>query len=183
MRNLFVCLTLLILAGCSAAASMVGLGEKKGPQYSCPATAIVPSADIIPIFAPGSPAQPQPANLASTGLWGRYEGGCSYKDKADEVVFNLILNFSAEKGPMGQKLKKQNLPYFVAVLSPEQKILQREEFSTTVDFDNSAAGTSTEKHSIRIPVPGKTEAGKYQLVFGFILTPRQLNYNKEKHGS
>ncbi len=183
MRNLLICLTVLLLAGCTAAANMVGLGEKKAPEYSCPGTAVVFGADIIPVFAPGSPAKPEPANLASTGVWGRYQGDCSYHDKANEVAFNLNLNFQAQKGPMGQKLKKQNLPYFVAVLSPEDKILQRTEFSTTVDFDNSPAGTSTEQHSIRIPVSGKATAGKYKLVFGFILTPRQLNYNREKHGS
>ncbi|MEZ0259880.1 MAG: hypothetical protein ACAH80_02660 [Alphaproteobacteria bacterium] len=183
MRNLLICLTVVLLAGCSSAASMVGLGKKEeGPAYSCPAAGVVYGADIIPIFAPGSPPKPEPANLAATGLWGRYEGGCAYNNKTNEVAFTLNISFTAQKGPMGQKLEKQNLPYFVAVLSPEEKMLQREEFSTTVDFDNASAGTSTEKHTIRIPVRSKADAGKYKLAFGFILTNRQLNYNKVKNG-
>jgi hypothetical protein len=58
--------------------------------------------------------------------------------------------------------------------------LQRQAFSTKVDFDNNADGVSKEEHTIRIPVPSPDAAHGYKIVIGFSLTPEQAAYNKQQ---
>jgi hypothetical protein len=71
------------------------------------------------------------------------------------------------------------LPYFVALLSPEENILQRQAFTVAVEFEDNGIGAVTEEHTIKIPLAtGEDGAYKYKVVAGFIMSPEQLAYNK-----
>ncbi len=157
-------LAVILLSGCS----VFSRGEA---EFSCPKTGFVENAATVAFLTPGG------ENIAAADLQG-LSGECNFKNK-DAVEVTVTLNFAARRGAADVSLKGKELPYFVAVLSPEEEILQRQAFVTNIDFDNAGVGSSTEEHTVRISATKPEEAYKYKVVIGFALTPDQLRYNKE----
>ena len=83
--------------------------------------------------------------------------------------------FAAKKGITETSLKEKELPYFIAVLSPEEDILQRKTFFTKITFDKDGNGVSTEEHTLKIPITNPSEAYKYKIAIGFA----QISPDKE----
>lgn len=168
---------LLALSTCDVSSrmskSLFGSEADKPQQPPCPEAGIMPEANTIPLLQDGE----TPDDVAATGFLGRLTGACNF-DKAGEAALEIKIGFAAQKGPKGAKLKKAALPYFIAVLGPDESVLQRAAFSTKVDFDNEATGVTFEEHDLRVPVPTKEQAGAYKVVVGFELTPAQLAFNK-----
>lgn len=148
-----------------------------GPVISCPETGMMMDATEMPIFVDGQ-GKPQAADIAAIAYTGNIRGGCNF-DTPGQAEMELKLTFSVRKGPRGQGLEKMHLPYFIAILSPDESVLQRKAFSTKVDFDNEETASTTEEHDLRVPVPSREEAGKYKVVAGFQLTPEQLAFVRE----
>ena len=142
-------------------------------EFSCPKTGFVEPASTVTFLAPDG------KNIVMKAALQGFNSDCSFKNK-DTAEVALTLPFAARRGVAGMTLQNKELPYFVAVLSPEEKILQRQAFATTIDFDNTGNGSSTEEHVIKIPLTAPEDAYKYKVVIGFALTPDQLQYNKEK---
>jgi len=169
-----VWLGLLALPGCSWFRS----GDESAEPPACSDTSLIAEAGEIPLY-PAGIAKPQPSDIVATGFIGVYRGACNFKTAGQEE-FDLEIDFISKKGPtglaMGKKLQKIELPYFLAVLSKDDEILQRQQFSTTVDFDNKDEAASKEEHLIHIPLPSKEAAAGYKIVLGFRLTPEQLQY-------
>jgi hypothetical protein len=158
MRYIAV-LAIVLLSACS-------LFSRNTDDFFCPKIGFIADADMISL--PNGEA-----------LIDGFKGSCSFSKDPNEVQLELTLPFKARMtAPAAAKRLK--LPYFIAVLSPEEAILQRQALSTKVDFDNTGAGSSTEEHRIKIPLPSLAEAYKYKVVIGFVLTPAQLKQNKEK---
>lgn len=139
------CCTLLALAGCSM------LGHKAEVVPDCPMTGVLRGASFYPVIASDAPHLAAADLAASATMGGAVEDTCKYT-RDGEVSVRLSLVFSGRRGAKGEKLKEYKFPYFIAVLSPDDQILQRQEFSTTVDFDNAGAGASEEEHKVRIPL-------------------------------
>ncbi len=162
----------LLLSGCAHAPPPTGI---------CPATGFIDNTDTVTYLSgnpvPGAGEQ----NVAVRGSINGYRGSCSFDKKKNAVVVDLKVPFVAQKGPAGAKLKKKIFPYFVAVLSPANEILQRQAFTVTVDFDKSETGEYTEDHAIKIPLPhGSHGAADYKVIVGFALTHAQYAYNRER---
>ena len=182
---------LLLLTGCDATRKAYNatfhsndddyVAPKAGP--SCPTVGVVPEANTYPAFQAGM-SQKDPKNLVAAGYIGVFRGDCTFKD-GKEAVFDLEINFGGTKGPKGRENSAKEIgsavfPYFIAVLSPDETILQRQAFSTKVDFDNKTDGVSKEEHTIRIPVTSPEAAHGYRIVIGFSLTPEQVAFNKQQ---
>lgn len=168
MRILFPVLVLAaLLSGCSSKILLDPI---------CPQTGFIDKANTITYLAPGT------TDIVVKGSIKSYSGECKFKDKKTNTVdVSLTLPFIAQRGKAGATLKDYELPYFIAVLSPDEQILQRSAFTTKISFNNDGVGSSTEDHVIEIPLPSRTEAGKYKVVIGFALTPEQYKYNGESH--
>jgi hypothetical protein len=177
MKILALCICLLALAGCS----MFHKQDPKVAALTCPATGLVPGSSSFPVIE-GNKAHSGPADVAALGHTQSITGDCKFKK--GEVEVNLTLNFTGQKGAKGAKLTEQVFPYFVAVVSPNDEILQRQVFSTTVDFDNATgAGTSSEDHRIHVPMKDFSASGSYRIAAGFTLTPQQATYNKDNNAN
>jgi hypothetical protein len=159
-----VLLAVMILSGCS-------LFGKGATDFSCPKTGLIADAATLTLSAPGGKEKGVEAVLQG------FSGDCT--KTADGIEMTLALPFAAKRNPAAAALQEQQLPYFIAVLSPNEDILQRQAFSTTISFDNTNTGTSTEEHTISIPLPAGAQAYGYKVIAGFALTPDQLRYNKE----
>jgi len=171
----------LMLSSCETYHRMFPTDEdiaKAEAAPACPDVGLLPEATAIPLY-PAEKTKPVAADLVATGLIGNYRGDCDFKTPG-QVSFDIEVDFVGKIGPagtaMGKKLTTVNFPYFIAVLSKDDQILQRQAFSTTVDFDNPAKALSKEEHTIRIPVPSKEAAAGYKIVIGFRLTPDQLQF-------
>lgn len=172
------------LASCSATkAATTKVGNFFSPpkeevaavQISCPETGLMQDAQELPVFYGDSG---RAEDLAVTGILGGIRGGCNF-DTPGQAEMELQIHFGARKGPKGVALRKQVLPYFIAILGPDETILQRAAFSTKVDFDNKETVTTVEEHDLKVPVPSREAAGSYKVVVGFQLTPEQLAYIRE----
>lgn len=178
----------MLLAGCA--------GQSKDPGVSCPETGILQDANDITVFN-DEKAQGIENVIASARL-ANYGGGCVWRD--GQVDFALMIDFQAVQGAEGKALKRFDFPYFIAILSPDEQVLQRQSFSTTVPFDNKrqaaaavdasrtqavylgGAGTMREEHRLRLPVQDRASASQYKVVIGFELSPEQLAFNRDKGG-
>jgi len=175
----------LLVAGCA--------GNPKDAGVACPNTGILQDADGITVFKDGEAQGIE--NVVTSARVVNYGGGCAWRD--GQVDFALMIDFQAVQGAEGKKLKRFNFPYFVAVLGPDEQVLQRQSFSTTVPFDNKRqgaaavdasrthavylgkAGQMREEHRLRLPVQDRESAPQYKVVIGFELTPEQLAFNRD----
>lgn len=165
MRRYLVLLAVMLLAGCSAF-------KKDKVEFSCPTTGYVEhDASIAVLDAKGA--------IVTEGSFQGFSGTCSIDKEAHAVVLDLTTPFAARRSPAGADRKNVVLPYFIAVLSPDEQILQRQSFSTAIDFDNTGNGKSSEEHIVKIPLTSPAEAYKYKVLMGFALSPAQLAYNKD----
>jgi len=152
----------------------------------CPQTGLIGGSDDFPADKNGAAAtRLTPDSIVAYGHINNFSGGCAYDDKTGQMNFSLQIDFSAKKGPAaanGTKngINKVEFPYFIAVLGPDEAILQRQQFSTTVDFDNKDTALAKEEHEIHIPVADKTKTGSYKIVLGYRLTPAQAAFTKQQ---
>lgn len=164
-KALFLFVIVAGLAGCTSA------GDQE--TASCPRMGLLRDADKILYFKDDT-AQ---AVVATGGLV-NFSGGCTVT-KNGKIVYTLNLDFAAERA-VGETGKKLELPYFIAVLSPDEAVLQRQRFSTTISFDENGHGLSTEEHELKIPGSDLSAASRYEITAGFELTPAQLEANRSK---
>ncbi len=151
--RIVVFLAVLFLSGCS-------LFSQSKKDFSCPETGFVSNAAIMTLH--GTKARIKD-----------FSGECKFEK--DIVKIDLTLSFSAQQRTAKAALKEKELPYFIAVLSPEETILQRKAFSTKIAFDKNGNGISTEEHVLKIPMTNPSEAYKYKVAVGFART----NHEKE----
>jgi hypothetical protein len=183
-----------IFASLAAAVLLTGcMGKPKDNSVPCPQTGILQDAGEITVFKPETDGEAIENVVASARL-ANYSGGCAYRDGKVEFVLNL--DFEAVQGAEGQKLKRFDFPYFIAILSPAEEVLQRQSFSTTVPFDNKReaaapvdpsrtqavylgdAGLTREEHRLRLAVDSRDAVRQHKVVVGFELTPDQLAFNR-----
>jgi len=181
MKRLLLALpALILLTGCGMSerlsSSLFGTPTEKDVERmpDCPQTGVLADATYIPIFTGNGIA-----DVAALGKLGDITGGCDF-DKAGIAALDIKVTFLARKTKPELDIKKQAFPYFIAILSPDQQILQRQNFSTKVDFDNTGYGVTIEEHELKIPVPSREAASGYKVVVGYELSPDQLAYNRKK---
>jgi hypothetical protein len=179
MKKVSVCVLTLALAGCAG-------GPAGAPVQVCPVTGFMEHAQTAAFFA-NAAKSPKPADVNVYALMKNLKGECALKGK-DEVDISFSFDVVAQKTALGQGIEGQNLSYFVALLSPQDDILQRAHFYTTVTFDKADkdakktaaqdSGAVTEEQTIRIPLTKDVDIAQDKLVVGFMLAPQQVEFNK-----
>lgn len=185
MKKFLSLLALLLVASC------VTPTEK---PVACPEIGILPEAENITFFDNAQSLENTSKNMKVSASFANYKGNCVLKP--GRIEFSMEVFFKAERGRAGGALDEFQLPYFMAVLTPQDEILQRDAFQTSILFNERGIGLSSEKHVVVIPVSfigadGKKIDGEEQrkqviantiasrkVVLGFALSPEQLAYNK-----
>ena len=168
MRNASFAVLLLALT------ALAGCSNKIQADPLCPQTGFIGNTDTITYVVPGT------KDVIATGTINGFSGECKFKDKkSSQLLVSLTLPFNLRAGKAGATLKNKELPYFIAVLGPDEKILQRTAFTTTVTFDDDGVARSSEDHVLKIPLPSREDAGKYKVIIGFALTREQMKYNED----
>lgn len=141
--------------------------ETKAPTPICPQVAILRDLED---FKDYGVEKPDPSELVAEARMVSVKGNCAYDDNGIDVTFDL--NFVAAKGPRLGGLRA-SFPYFVAVLAPDQTILNKDRLTVEVGFSSHEPATNAaESMHVYIPLPKhKRSAGPaYQVLMGFQLT-------------
>jgi hypothetical protein len=164
-------LSALFLAGCT------GAGAQKD-DLPCPDTGLIlAAAQMVSLDAKAAAAgKAGEEDIVVEATLADYRGACRWRQETLE--FMLEVDVTARRGAAGTALRRARFPYFIAVLDPEENVLQRQGFSTTVSFDNNGTGLTTEQHILRLPMKDSKIVRLHKVVMGFELTPEQLAYNR-----
>ena len=158
---------LLATAGCAG-------GDAKN-AIPCPETGLMLDATHLTAFNP--PSSTAAANAVVIGRIDNYRGACRMRDNTLEFV--LDIEIGGRKGPAAPKdLERAKFPYFLAILGPDEEVLQRQSFESLIMFSKDGYGFATEKHNMRLPIEDKKTVRQHKVVIGFELTHEQLAYNR-----
>ncbi|MBV8548885.1 MAG: hypothetical protein JO126_05465 [Alphaproteobacteria bacterium] len=145
-------------------------GPKKEVLPICPQVAVVRKLGVLKDYAG---EKPDPKQLVSTTKMLGVDGDCEYTDTGVDITFSL--SFAAERGPrLGGKVV--NAPYFVALVSPDGKIISKDRMTAKLDFGSDKVADLQEDLHVFLPLPkDKRDVGpNYQVLMGFRLTNEQL---------
>jgi hypothetical protein len=127
----------------------------------CPQVAIVRELQSIEDYGREAAA---PEQLVASAHLRKIDGDCAYVKGGIDVKFEL--GALAERGPrLGGK--HTEFPYFIAVVNPEQTILNKDTANVSFTF-------SGDKHTPRAKDKRK-DGPDYQVLIGFQLTQEQLD--------
>lgn len=157
----------LAVSGCAGSAS-------KNTDLPCPETGLVYGAGKTTFYAGSGNSQQDVQVMAELA---NYRGGC--RMSGDILEFELEVDIAALRGAAGGNLKRGQFPYFIAILNPQENVLQRQGFSSTVSFDKNGIGMTTEKHVLRLPLADTKTVRLHKVVMGFELTADQLARNRD----
>lgn len=164
----------LFMAAMPAACSSM---TRTPPPLPCPAAGLVLRADNI-AFSKDTAQPLSPANVAVTGVIGNYRGGCS-KTRKGELEYVIEFDIMASKADAKDPLSFIELPYFIAVLGPDDSIMQKQAFVTKLAFEGKQSAKTKDLHKIPLSLPETADVTRYKIAAGFILTPGQHAYNQE----
>lgn len=158
---------LLATTGCA------GTSEKD--MIPCPETGLMLDATHLTAFnAPGNTAA---TNAVVVGRIDNYRGACRMRENTLEFV--LDIEIGGRKGPAAPKdLERAKFPYFIAILGPDEEVLQRQSFESLIMFSKDGYGFAVEKHNMRLPIEDRKTVRQHKVVIGFELTHEQLAYNR-----
>jgi hypothetical protein len=158
----------LAAAGCSAGSGAV----------PCPHAAIVPELRSIAKFGPG-PGR-QDADVAYGAAMLRADVGCKMDKKKGGLVVSNKLGISALRARVD--VKQAQITYFEAVVNRNQQILTEHDFVIDLEWPTTQQRLEvTEELETFVPLAKDASGSDYVILFGFRLTPDELQYNRE-HG-
>ncbi|HEU0118216.1 MAG TPA: hypothetical protein VFR09_06235 [Alphaproteobacteria bacterium] len=146
--------------------------KKKDVLPICPQVAIIRDIDQVQDYGT---EKPDPSELVGQSKMLKVNGDCGYQDNGIDIKFDL--DFISVKGPRLGGLRA-TFPYFVAVVDPQQNILNKERMTLQVGYSSdSKVQTQTESLHIFIPLSKADRAAgpNYQVLMGFQLTQEQLD--------
>lgn len=158
---------LLATAGCAGGGTTAAI--------PCPETGLMLDATHLTAF--NTAGSTKAADAVVIGRIDNYRGACRMRDNTLEFV--LDVEIGGRKGPAAPKdLERAQFPYFIAILGPDEQVLQRQSFESLIMFSKDGYGFATEKHNMRLPIEDKKTLRQHKVVIGFELTPAQLAYNR-----
>jgi hypothetical protein len=161
----------LALAGCA------WIGDVGSNKYTCPNVGQAPGADKIPLFGPAGHAS---KDVVVGGRIYDISTNCE-RDKVG-LVIDAKITFVADRASAATK--DATLPYFVALVDPQQRVLTEESFQITVQFVGGEAERRMppEDITVHLPVKDPTVGNAYYVIVGFQLTPDQIAFNRSAQG-
>jgi len=157
----------LLAAGCSS------LGTSDSVR--CPHATIMPDLQAIAKFGPG-PSR-QESNLAYGARMLASTSSCELDKKRNGITVNTKLGVVALR--TSPDVRKGQVTYLVAVVDRNAQILTERDFVIDLDFPSAQRRLEiSEEHTTFIPLAKGRTGDDYGIVFGFRLTPEELEYNR-----
>lgn len=169
-KTILAALLALSLTGCTGA-------QKPRDYIACPSVGLLPRADSITVRKDPSGGF-ESSNVAARASFGAYRGACR-KDPKGGIEYTIQFDIMVSRAPGNENTHKQELPYFIGVVTPDDDIVQRDGFITKIEYNSKGVGKTSDTHTVRIAADEAT-AAKYKIVAGFILTPDEFEYNHDR---
>jgi hypothetical protein len=158
----------LAAAGCSGGSGAV----------PCPHAAIVPELHSIAKFGPGPGRQDSDVTYGAVML--NADASCKIDKKKGGLVVSSKLGISALR--VRVDVKNAQITYFEAVVNRSQQILVERDFVIDLEWPTTQQRlVDTEELETFVPLAKDASGSDYVILFGFRLTPEELQYNRE-HG-
>jgi hypothetical protein len=141
----------------------------------CPTTLFLKGAERTAAYLPGT--NPRPADLQHLAVMTDLASACSYDDGNLDVA--LRFNLKAEKGPAygGGTLQ---LTFFVAMIGPDQQVLNKELLDATVEFpEGQQLGGTAQEFTVRLPAVEPDAGSQYAVYLGFQLDDAEIQRRLE----
>jgi len=163
-RSVAAALAFICLAGCS-------VFEAKKPGPPCPRASLVDGANRVQRFAG------QGRTIKDVAFEARIldvTGQCEVTD--NKVKIDMKLRIEGAKGPalVGDSAP---LSYFVAIVSPDGRVLTRDEFATEIPFKADRATIEEELEPV-IPLAEGRRPAAYTVFIGLVVTKEELDANR-----
>jgi hypothetical protein len=163
------------------AAGAIGLAlaaacSSTGPKVACPHAIIMPELQVVAKFGPG------PGRQDTDAIYGARMIAANATCSADKKTGGLIV--ASKLGVTAIRLKddvrKGQVTYFEAVINRKQEILNERDFVIDLEWPRSQRDlTVTDELETFVPLAKGASGDDYAILFGFRLTPEELEYNRE----
>jgi hypothetical protein len=163
------------------AASLAGCGSS-GPAplpVACPNPGLLADGADLTRYRPG-PVRDLTTLEFDARLAG-INGSCRPGRGDRSIDITLTTSFSVERGAAAQG-RTVDLPWFVAVVGPDEQVLSRQVFVERVAFGRNETRTtgSSEPVNLSLPVGEDRRARDYRIFVSFELTPEDLALNRRR---
>jgi hypothetical protein len=162
----------------AAAALALALGacSSGSSKLACPHVGIVPELQAVAKFGPS------PSRQDSDALYGARmlaaNASCSPDKKKNGVTVATKLGVTAVR--IKPDVSKGQVTYFQAVINRRQEILAERDFVIDLEWPRSQRElTITEELETFVPFAKDAGGDDYAILFGFRLTPDELEYNRQ----
>jgi hypothetical protein len=167
-----VLIGVLALSGCGLVPSF-----SSKPPAACPGTVILRPLANTAVFGPA--AQRRPDNVAFYGLVSEADIKCEYTGDAMRMTLDVVV--VGERGPAG-KAESVDFQYFVAVIGPDQSILDKKTFPVRIVFDTPQKRAGVTDHiEETIPLGGR-KGTDLSVDLGFQQSPEVVDFYKHYRG-
>ncbi len=162
--------------GLLLAALAAGCSSDK-PEAACPRGVIPADAANITHFRDG-PGRDL-TDVVAAGHIQNFLIQCKYSKK--DVDIDLQIAITADRGP-ADRTRAADFDYWVAVVDPDRKVLQRTPFRVHFEFADNVTHLGTiEQIEPIIPLKDVMKGPNYQIWMGFQLTEDQLKWNRSQN--
>jgi hypothetical protein len=156
----------MLVAGCSS-----------GPRAACPHVAIMPALQAVAKFGPGPGRQDSDAIYGARML--AVDASCSADKKKNGVTVATKLGLRALR--LKTEVNKGQVTYFAAVIDRSQQILMERDFVIELEWPRAQRElTVTDELETFVPFAKNANGDDYAILFGFRLTPDELEYNLDR---
>ena len=160
-------------AAAALALLLLGCGGSRPPAPPpCPSVLLLKGAERTAAYRTTS--NPRPADLEYLAVLNNLVSACGYDDQGVDVAlrFNLIV----EQGPAFVDGATPQFTYFVTTMDPEQQILSKDLFDSSVAFEGGAniAGNA-EEMTVRMPGVATQNGSDYRVYVGFQLDDAEIS--------
>jgi hypothetical protein len=156
----------LVAAGCSSS----------GPKIACPHAIIMPELQVVAKFGPGPGRQDTDALFGARML--AADASCSPDKKKGGLTVATKLGVTALR--LKEDVRKGQVTYFEAVINRKQEILTERDFVIDLEWPRAQRDlTVTDELETFVPLAKDKTGDDYAILFGFRLTPDELQYNRE----
>jgi predicted NAD/FAD-dependent oxidoreductase len=168
---------LLALAGCNSGSSGVA-GLLETAQAPCPRVGVIADAADLTRFRAGGGTD-LTAMVVDARVSG-FQAKCNYAPRREGLVVTLTPAFSAERGPAASGSEIE-IPYMVAVVSEDDRILSQASYNLRVAFPPNVARVQSGGEELSITLPGGVQqAASRRVLIGFQLSPEELAANRRR---
>jgi hypothetical protein len=163
-------------AGAACLALSVAGCSSSGAKLACPHAGLVPELQVVAKFGPGPGRQDTDAIFGAKML--SVESSCSEDKKKGGLVVTSKLGVAAIR--LKDEVRKGQVTYFQAVINRKQEILAERDFVIDLEWPRAQRDvTVTDELETFVPLGKDTTGDDYAILFGFRLTPDELQYNRE----